>query len=216
MNARRKRCIGLALLVTVLLAISCGVPAIRRSILREAGWALVADDPIESVDIIVISIDADGVGALEAADLVQRGVATRVAVIADPSTWVSEEFARRGIPYEDGAARSVRQLKALGVESVETIPQTARGTTDEGQVLAGWCDRLGIHSFLIVSTSDHSRRLRRVLHRSMKGQHIRTIVRGSRYTHFDPDRWWKSRSGIRTEIEESEKLFLDVLLHPIS
>lgn len=71
MNARRKRCIGLALLVTVLLAISCGVPAIRRSILREAGWALVADDPIESVDIIVISIDADGAGALEAADLVQ-------------------------------------------------------------------------------------------------------------------------------------------------
>ena len=203
-------------LLAVMLAATIGAPAIRESILRAAGWALVVNDPMQPVEIIVISIDADGSGVLEVADLVHSGVAKRVAVIADPPTWVSEEFARRGIAHEDSAARSVRELRALGVEGVERIPQSARGTTDEGQVLAGWCGRRGIHSVLIVTTSDHSRRLRRVLHRSLKSRDIRAIVRSSRYTDFDADRWWKTRSGIRTEIEESEKLLLDIVLHPMS
>jgi hypothetical protein len=38
----------------------------------------------------------------------------------------------------------------------------------------------------------------------------------ARYSDFDPDRWWGSRGGIRIEIEELEKLLLDVVRHPIS
>jgi hypothetical protein len=32
----------------------------------------------------------------------------------------------------------------------------------------------------------------------------------------DPDRWWKTRGGVRTEIIELQKLLLDFTLHPIS
>lgn len=216
MNARRKRWAWIVLVVALVFAAPIGVPLIRTSILRAAGWALVVNDPIEPVDIVVISIDSDGSGVLEATDLVKSGVATRVAVFAGRPDAVSSEFLRRGIPYEDGAARSVRQLNELGLEAVEMIPKSVRGTTEEGPVVADWLHRQGLRSVLIVSTSDHSRRLRRVLHRSLRDPQTKVIVRSSRYTHFDPDRWWKSRNGIRTEIEEGEKLLLDVVLHPIS
>ena len=103
-------------------AASIGISAIRRPILRAAGWALVVNERVEPADVIVVACDADGAGVLEAADLVHSGVATRVAVFAEPPDTVDREFIRRGIPYEDAAARSVRLLRALAFETVDKIP----------------------------------------------------------------------------------------------
>ena len=55
-----------------------------------------------------------------------------------------------------------------------------------------------------------------MLRRAMKGHHARVTVRSARYSVFDPDRWWESQDGIRTEFVEFEKLLLDVVRHPIS
>jgi len=184
--------------------------------LRAAGWVLVVNERVEPADIVVVSLDADGAGVLEAADLVHSGAATRVAVFADPPYAVDREFIRRGISYEDAAARSLRQLRALGVKSVDRIPRYAAGTEDEGLVLARWCDQQGFRSVLVVGTADHTRRLRRVLHRLLNGHPMRITVSSAHYSEFDPDRWWETRGGIRTEIEELEKLMLDVVCHPIS
>jgi hypothetical protein len=216
MIARRPRWAGVLLLIVLLGVAGSVVSAIRRPILRAAGWALVVNERIEAADVIVLASNEDFAGMLEVADLVHGGVATRVAVLADPPDAVDREFIRRGIPYEDAAARSVRELRALGVDTIEQIPRNANGTEDIGRVLPVWCDQRGFRSVVVVSTSDHSRRLRRVLHRSMKGHQTRVTVRFARYLVFDPDRWWESHDGIRTEIEELEKLLLDVMRHPIS
>jgi hypothetical protein len=37
-----------------------------------------------------------------------------------------------------------------------------------------------------------------------------------RYSSFDPDQWWETRSGTRREIIELQKLLLDIVLHPTS
>lgn len=213
MRARRQR---LRVLSAILLLALASAVILRNPGLRAAGWALVAEDPLEPADIIVVAIAADGAGVLEAADLVHRGVSTRVAVFADPPNPVNREFIRRGIPYEDAAARSIRQLRALGVETIEQIPRAVAGTEDEGRVLPGWCDQRSFHSVVLVCPSDHSRRLRRVLRRSMKGHESRIAVRHARYSQFDPDRWWETRDGTRTAIVELQKLLLDIALHPLS
>jgi len=206
------------ILVVVVLAgaVIIGVPAVREPILRTAGWALVVNEPVEPADIIVVAADASGAGVLEAADLVHAGIATRVAVFADPPDRVDREFIRRGIPYEDAAARSVRQLRSLGVTAIEQIPRAGAGTEAESEALPGWCDQHQFRSVVVVSTPDHSRRLRRVLDRSMKGHRTRVTVRPVRHSAFDPDRWWETRDGIRTEIIELQKLLLDVMRHPLS
>jgi hypothetical protein len=217
MSAWRRRCLG-GLLVITILAVGCvAVPAVRTPILRAAGGALVVDDALGPADIIVVASAAAGAGVLEAADLVHGGVAPRVAVFEDPpDSVVDREFLRRGVSYEDQAARSVRQLKGLGVQTIEEIPRAVTGTEDEGRVLPGWCDEHRFRSVVVVTTSDHSRRLRRLLGRSMKGHQTTVTVRRSRYSQFDPDLWWNTREGIRTEIVELQKLLFDVARHPIS
>ena len=102
------------------------VPSVREPVLRAAGWALVVNEPIAPADIIVVSPDSGGAGALEAADLVQSGIATRVAVFTDPPSGEDHEFIRRGLPYEDEGARQIRQLKWLGVTDVVQIPRTEK------------------------------------------------------------------------------------------
>jgi len=212
---RWARRLTLVTTISVVIAAMLSVPGIRIPILRSAGWALVASDAIESADIIVISIGADGAGVLEAADLVHGGIATRVAVFADPPDSIDREFIRRGLAYEDTAARSTRQLQALGVAAIEHIPRVVAGTEAEGDVLPGWCDQHRFQSIVVVSTADHSRRLRRILHRSLKNHQTKVMVRPARYSSFDPDRWWETRGGIRSEIIELQKLLLDFIRHPL-
>ena len=216
MNAQWPRWAWILAVVSLASAVIVSVPAIRVPTLRAAGWALVVNESVEPADIVVVAVNADGAGALEAADLVHMGIAPRAAVFADPPDSVDQEFIRRGIPYEDSAARTTRQLESLGVKAIEQIPRTFSGTEAEGEVLPDWCHQRQFRAVVVVSTPDHSRRLYRVLHRAMKGHQTKVIVRVTRHSAFDPDRWWETRGGTRTAIIELQKLLLDVLLHPIS
>jgi len=218
MSYRRPRWASiLVVVVTLAAAAIVAVPSIRESVLRAAGWALVVhEQPIAPADVIVVSLASGGAGALEAADLVQGGIATRVAVFTDPPSGEDHEFIRRGLPYEDASARQIRQLRWLGVTDVMQIPGAEAGTEGESQVLPPWCDHHQFRSIVFVAARDHSRRWRRVLNRVMKGHPTRVMVQPERYSIFDPDRWWETRDGVRTEIVELQKLVLEVILHPLS
>jgi hypothetical protein len=95
------------------------------------------------------------------------------------------------------------------------IMRTA-GTEGELQQLPPWCDQHQFRSIVFVATRDQSRRKRWVLDRVMKGHPTRVAVRTARYSSFDPDRWWETRDGIRTEFVELQKLVFEAILHPIS
>lgn len=202
-----------AFLIVVLLAAS--VAPIRDALLRAAGNMLVREDSPIHADVIVISVDSGGAGVLEASDLMRQRLAPSVAIFADPPVAVDREFLRRGLQYHDAAAQEVQELHELGVTSVVRIPRGVQGTRDEIAALRDWCQPHAIHSLMFVSTKDHTRRTRRILHRSMS-RAIRFAVIGSKYSDFKPDGWWSSRGGLRIEIVESQKLLLDVLMHPLS
>jgi hypothetical protein len=214
--ARRARRRGIVALLAALLAVPAGLVAGREPALRTVGGALVAADPVAAADVVVVPADTGPAGVLEAADLVHAGVAPAAAVFADPPNAVDREFLRRGVPYEDLAARSIRQLRALGVTRVEVIPRGVAGSEDAGRVLPAWCAERGLRSVIVVTTSDHSRRLRRLLRRAMAGQATQLTVRPARYSEFDPDRWWHTREGVRTGVIELQKLALDLVRHPLS
>jgi hypothetical protein len=204
--------VALALAAFAIVAIR----SLREPVLRAAGWALVVNnEPAAPADIIVLTIDSGGAGALEAADLLQSGVSKRVAVFEDPPRKEASEFIRQGLPYEDEGARLIRQLRTLGVTDIVQISRV-NGTGDEGQVLPQWTDAQHFRSIVVVALKDHSRRLRRVLGRTMKGHPTHVMVQAARYSDFDPDRWWETHGGVRTELVELQKLLLDVVLHPLS
>jgi hypothetical protein len=208
---------GPILVVVTLTAFAIvAVRSLREPVLRAAGWALVVNEPVASADIIVLSLDSGGAGALEAADLVQSGISKRVGIFMDPPSLEDHEFIRRGLPNEDEGARQIRQLRSLGVTDVVRISTTEGASTEgEGRALPPWCDEHQIQSVVFVADRDHSRRVRRVLNRVMKGHSTRVTVQPARYSNFDPDRWWETRRGIGAEIVGLQKLLVDVVLHPM-
>ena len=209
-NWSRRATILLALVVFAIAAIS-----IRQPVMRAAGWTLVVNEPVDPTDVIVLSIGSGGAGALEAADLVQSGISQRVAVFDDPPSAEDHEFSRRRLPYEDAGARQIRQLASLGVTDVVQISRVD-GTESESEALPQWSYEQHLRSIVVVATKDHSRRLRRVLDRAMRDHPTHVTVRAAYYSDFDPDRWWETRGGVRTEIIEVQKLLLDIVLHPMS
>src|ERR1700752_4564982 len=147
MISRRPRWAPILVVVALAAFAIVAVRSVREPVLRAAGWALVVNEPVASADIIVISLDSGGAGALEAADLVQSGISKRVAVFMDPPSGEDQEFIRRGLPYEDAGARQIRQLRSLGVTDVLEISRVD-GTTGEGQMLPPWCDEHQFRSIL--------------------------------------------------------------------
>jgi hypothetical protein len=204
----------LALLVAVVIV--AAVPGVRESALRGMGSALVVDEPLEPADAIVVTLDSEGAGALEAADLVKAGIASRVAIFADPPSPEFEEFKRRGLPYEDRTAVQARQLQWLGVEDVVRIPAMVWGTDDVARALPAWCGANGFRVVVLVTDAGHARRTRRAVDRAISAQAVRVIVRPSRYSAFEANGWWQTRSGTRMGIIESQKLLLDLLAHPFN
>jgi hypothetical protein len=156
MSSRRPGRAPIVAVVALAAAAIVAVPSIREPVLRGAGWALVVNEPVAPADIIVVSLDSGGAGALEAADLVHSGIATRVAVFTNPPSGEDHEFICRGLPYEDASARRIRQLRLLGVTDILQIPRTEAGTEGEGQVLPPWCDQHQFRSIVFVAARDHS------------------------------------------------------------
>lgn len=211
---RRKATVGACLLFLLVLVFS--VYIFRELILTAAGRLLVVSNPVTSADVIVVAIDDRKAGVLDAADLFHHGVALQVAVFAIPRDEVDNEYIRRGVPYFDTNTWYIKQLKALGVTHVMLIPQEVSGTEDEGNVLPGWLEQHRFRSVVLVTSSGHSRRVSRVLLRALKGQSVTLIIRPSRYSKFNPENWWQTRENLSTGIVELQKLFLDVVLHPLS
>jgi hypothetical protein len=212
-STRRRRLQRLSILLVAALVLA--TIASRPPLLRAAGHMLVTDQAVDRADVIVLAVDSAGAGVLEAADLVRAGVSSRVAVFEDPPDAVDEEFIRRGAPYEDGAERSERQLRSLGITAVERIGR-ASGSEEEAVRLPEWCTRENLTTVVVVTTPDHSHRLYRMLRRSMAGHRTVVKVRMARHATFDPESWWRTRGGLRIGIIELQKLWLDVAVHPFS
>jgi hypothetical protein len=203
--------------VLLVVAIALCIPASRNDILAAAGGLLVVQEPaVDSADVIVIAIDAGGAGTLEAADLVHRGVAREVAIFEDLPSPAAREFRRRGLPYDDRSAVSANQLRLLGVQNIERIPRSPSGSEREGEILPVWCAGRGFRTVVLVTSTDHSRRLSRILRHSLGHSRVKITIQTSPYSEFNPGNWWQTRDGVRVGIVELEKLVLDVIRHPLS
>ena len=205
-----------ALVLLLVVAASTLVPAVRSTLLATVGRALVADDPLTSADVIAIAPDAQEAGVLEASDLVQRGISSRVVILSRPVTPIAGHFKERGVEYADEGERYLRLLHAMNIGEVEIVRMPDGGTEEVGEFLPEWSRQRQLSSVLVVTGTDHSRRMKRVLRRNSSGQQPRFTVRRSRYSAFTPERWWWRRSTVRTAVVELQKLALDVVLHPLS
>jgi hypothetical protein len=199
------------LLVAVVVIGTSG--ALTPSIARSIGGVLVATDVLEVADVIIVPGWTHESGALEAADLYKRGIASRVAVLGPAPEPSRQELIRRGV-VAIGDPWVVSLMRRLGVQTIEVIPGYSTGTDADGKLIASWLEQNRVRSAVVVATSEHSRRLRRIMHRALEDKAASVLVVSARFSTYEPDRWWKTRAGVRTTLVELEKLLVDVVTHP--
>ena len=208
MNVRRRRWLAIGAAVIVASA------ALTPLTLRGIGAALVFVDPIVASDVIVVPGWTHESGALEAADLYRQGIASRVAVLVPELEPSRRELIRRGV-VGVGDHWVVSLMKRLGVQTIEEIPGYSTGTDADGKLIASWLEERQIRSAILIATSDHSRRLRRIMDRALEGKAVTVRVVSARFSNFEPEGWWKTRAGVRITVTEFEKLLLDIVSHPL-
>jgi uncharacterized SAM-binding protein YcdF (DUF218 family) len=201
----RSRSRGRALVrLVVLLLLAAGAAwLLRRPLLRAAGAALIAEDPLEPVAVIVVSTTNVRATALEAGRLYRDGIAPRLLIPRWRSDDLDAELARRGVHYLDftGLARAILVADGVPAEAITLLPGDVDGTGSEIAVIANWARTETPASLLYLTARNHTARARRRL-RTVLPPATRVSVRASRWDRFAPDGWWRRRGAAREVLTE--------------
>ena len=201
-----KRAVFLVLLALIGVAIAY---AFRESILLRAGTYLVADEPRQRADAIVVLAGSAPDRILEAVDLYQQGLAPRIVLTRGSEDPGIEALRRRGgemlEQHEQNRAIAVK----LGVPeaAVEIVEGGAGGTVTEARVVVAHLLLTKAKSALIVTSKIHTRRAGWI-YRGMAGGEIAISTCASRYDPYDAATWWRQRGQTRRVVIEYQKLLV--------
>jgi len=213
-----RRWLSVSLVAMLACAVAVSIRPVRHGLLQRAGAFLVTEDDVEPSDAVVLLTGVGSIGALEAIDLLNEGLAHRVVILEQALGREAREFERHGLRPETSAARTIQLLRqgAAANVSAAVITVNVGGTNAEAVAVRRWCLERGIDSIIVITSRDHSARVRRVLRRTFGERYARVLVRIARYDAFDPSDWWQHRDSLRVGIIEIQKLLLEYLRHPIA
>ncbi len=171
----------------------------HNSILWSLGAVLEKNEaPRKAEMVVVIGGDYRGNRILKAAELVREGYAPKVLVSGIEGMYGAHEsdleidFAvRRGFPRE------------------EFVPfhYPALSTVDEARADIGELRRLGVHSYLLVTSEYHTARARRIFAREGKDLEVHSVSAPALY--WQNGEWWKNREGRKLWFNETAKTIAD-------
>lgn len=165
----------------------------REALLRGAGRFLVRTDPLERAEIVVaLAGDGSGARVMKAAELVDQGYAPGVLVNGARLFYQIGE-ARAAIEF--AAGRGVRR------EILEPFVVHANSTLGEALETDRELRRRGVRRALVVTSNFHTRRARSIFRRFGSGE-VSYVFVAADAAEFDPDSWWRSRTGKRTLLLE--------------
>jgi uncharacterized SAM-binding protein YcdF (DUF218 family) len=154
-----------------------------------------AGPPAQADMIVVLAGDHSGGRILKAAELVKLGFAPQ-ALVSGPENCcfgVNESelaiaFAvRRGYPDSYFISR----------------PNAALSTREEAGVMIAEVRKRNLHRIDVVTSDFHTHRAERIYRAMAPDLEIHMVAAADRY--FSPDRWWKTREGEKTFVQEWAK-----------
>jgi hypothetical protein len=177
--------------------------ACHRIVLTSLGAILVVDESVGRSDVVVLAADAFEDGAPDAAAFVLRGLAPRVAV-----------FTVAGSKDYDPTDETVRYFRSVGVPVVQ-LSTPVRGTTDSLPAFVDWAREHDVHTAIVVTTADHSRRVRSVLDRANARDHgVVATIHVARDSAFRVDDWWAHPRTLIDGVKELTKLAVYEAIQP--
>ena len=172
------------------------------------GRLLVAEDPLQPADAIVVLAGSRADRWLEAIDLRAAGHAEPIVLSRGARGDGEGYLESRGIRLPDGAEIARAAMIELGVpaEAVAFLPGTADSTAEEAVLVRRLAESSGWHRVIVVTSKLHTRRARLAFRRELRGTGIEPLVRASRYDGAEPSSWWRTRRGVRDTLFEWIKL----------
>jgi uncharacterized SAM-binding protein YcdF (DUF218 family) len=196
-SGRRRRRPGIGFLAIFALLVVIGAV-----VFRNAGHWLVREDPVGKADVIVVLSGGLPFRAEAAASIFKSGYA--------PAVWVSrpggprEELAALGIHFvgEEEYNREVLVNEGVPNSTIQIFPDAIANTQEEVQEISREMRRDGMHSVIIVTSPQHTRRVK-ALWRKLVGDDPQLIVRAAPDDPFDADHWWRNTQDVLAVVRES-------------
>ena len=124
--------------------------------------------------------------------------------------WVSklggpqEELAALGIHFvgEEEYNREILVQEGVPDSAIQIFPDAIANTQDEVEEIAREIRRDGKHTVIIVTSPQHTRRVKAV-RQKLVGDDPRVIVRAAPRDPFDADHWWKNTQDVLAVVRES-------------
>lgn len=178
-----------------------------QPLLRYSASAIIVDSDPEKADAIVLLSGGEPGRAWGAADIYQQKLASYVVLTREPLSEDDIELQERGVELLNGFTSNVNILRGLGVpqNAILHVEPFVQDTFDELSRVRELAEQKHWKSLIIVTSTYHTRRARLVA-RYIFGPAIKFTVVGSKHSSFNRDKWWQSRSDVRTFLIEFEKL----------
>lgn len=182
--------------VLLILLLAVGFFAVRN-----AGHWLTREDPLEHADVIVVLSGGLPYRAQGAADVYKAGYA--------PEVWVSypsgpqQELGELGIHFvgEEEYNREVLIHEGVPENKIAIFPDVIINTEDEVQETAREMRRQGKHAAIIVTSPEHTRRVK-ALWKAIAGKDLKAVIRAAPTDPFDADHWWRNTQDSLAVVRE--------------
>ena len=176
--------------------------------LYQLGAFLYDEQPLQRADVIFVFAGTRMERALEAADLYTEKYAPLIVLTEQVPDGGVEALARRGIalPTEAELSRDAMIKVGVPLDAIVIAPGIHNSTGQEAQTLRSLARVRGWRRVIVVTSKFHTRRAGLAARRELRAQNVDVIARGSRYDPTDPAHWWRSRTGVRWTLLETQKL----------
>ena len=197
-------------IITVMVVILLVVFLSGFLFLPHAGHLLVAEDPLQESDIIVVLMGSIPDRILEGTDIYQEGYAPKLVMMREDMTGY-ELLSERGVEIPGRADLSKKAAVDLGVpkDDITILEGDTLSTQDEAVVLRDYLEDKEIDSMILVTSKYHSARSKKIFEKALGSldKDIEVISRPARYDTFNPEGWWKDREDAKRVVLEYLKVF---------
>jgi len=180
------------------------------------GRWLVAEDPLEKAQAIVVLSGRMPLRALEAAKLYRKGYAPKIWLTHPTEPGAALET--MGIPFvgEDFYNSRILMHEGVPAEAIRVLQPSILNTADELTAVSAALGEERSSGVIIVTSKVHTRRVKILWHRIAVGGE-QALVRAASDDPFEPGRWWRTTGDALDVVRE----FLGILnawagmpLHP--
>lgn len=192
-----------------------GLCVARISGCRHAGQWLVKEDVPKHADALVILMGNFPERVLEAADVYSRSLANRMIIVYE-SMGPYRELESRGASIVRTTEQARDASVALGVpaDSIIMLPGDARSTLDEAIAVRDYLKlNPSLDTLILVSSPAHMRRAYMISRAALRNSPQKIFVgcSPSRYSDFNPGKWWRRKEDVQSVLSEYVKIISFVL-----